>query len=127
MVLKAVCCCGSSSIEVSGEPTLNAVCHCDNCKRRTGSAFGWQAYFQDTQIVAVEGEFSQYRIRTEQERSFCARCGTTLFWKTAFMPGQTGIAAGAFVDPPLSHPTIEATSARRAAWVSLAEQLTCVT
>jgi len=90
MVRKAICCCGDSSIEVSGEPTLNGVCHCDNCKRRTGSAFGWQMYFLDTQVLATEGEFSVHRIRDEQRRFFCANCGTTLFWKSAFMPEQTG-------------------------------------
>jgi len=124
MVRKAVCCCGLSSIEVTGEPTLNGLCHCDNCKRRTGSAFGWQAYFRDTQVLTKQGEFSRYRIRNEQERSFCARCGTTLFWKSAFMPGQTGIAAGAFVDPPLPDPSVEATSQRRHAWVVLPKHLT---
>lgn len=124
MVRKAVCCCGESSIEVTGEPTLNGVCHCDNCKRRTGSAFGWQAYFRDTQIVAIEGEFSLHRIRNEQERSFCTRCGTTLFWKSAFMPEQTGIAAGAFVDPPLPDPGLEATTRGRVEWIALPAQLT---
>ena len=124
MVHKAVCCCGASSIHLMGEPSFNGVCHCDNCKRRTGSAFGWQAYFQDTQIVAIEGEFSQHRIRNEQDRSFCTRCGTTLFWKSAFMPEQTGVAAGAFVDTPLPAPRVEATFHRRVEWVALPESMT---
>ena len=121
MVRKAICCCGDSSIEVSGEPTLNGVCHCDNCKRRTGSAFGWQMYFLDTQVLAAEGEFSVHRIRDEQRRFFCANCGTTLFWKSAFMPEQTGIAAGAFTDPMLSEPTVVATPGKRVEWVTLPE------
>jgi len=37
---KALCCCGACSIEVEGDPAINAICHCANCKRRTGSAFG---------------------------------------------------------------------------------------
>ena len=123
MVRKAICCCGASSIEVRGEPSLNGVCHCDNCKRRTGSAFGWQAYFPDSQVVAVEGVFSKHWIRDEQERSFCAQCGTTLFWRSAFMPDQTGIAAGAFIDPPLPDPGLEATSQGRVGWVALPSDL----
>lgn len=43
MVRTATCCCGQTSIEVSGEPVFHCVCHCDNCKRRTGSAFGVSA------------------------------------------------------------------------------------
>jgi hypothetical protein len=119
MVRKAICCCGDSSIEVSGYPTLNGVCHCDNCKRRTGSAFGWQAYFLDTQVLATKGEFSEHRIRDEQRRFFCTNCGTTLFWKSAFMPEQTGVAGGAFIDPVLPEPTVVATTDRRMEWLTL--------
>jgi hypothetical protein len=119
MVRKASCCCGDCSIEVSGEPILNGVCHCDNCKRRTGSAFGWQAYFQDAQVIATNGRFSEHQIRGEQTRFFCARCGTTLFWKSAFMPEQTGIAAGAFVDPAFPEPTVIATPGRGVEWLTL--------
>jgi hypothetical protein len=118
MVRKATCCCGFSSIEVKGDPTLNGVCHCDNCKRRTGAAFGWQAYFPDSHVIAKHGQFSQHRIRDEQERSFCSKCGTTLFWKSTFMPQHTGVAAGAFIDPPLPDPSVEATHDQRVGWVA---------
>ena len=123
MVRKAICCCGACSIEVEGEPTLNGVCHCENCRRRTGSAFGWQAYFLDAQVIATRGDFHQFPIRDEQQRWFCAHCGTTLYWKSAFMPGQTGIAAGAFVDPELPEPTVEATSHKRLEWLGFPKPL----
>jgi len=119
MVRKAFCCCGACSIEVEGEPTLNAVCHCGNCRRRTGSAFGWQVYFRDEQVRRREGQYAERLIRDEQVRSFCAACGTTLFWTSHFRPGETGIAAGAFTDatPPLPAPDIEARARERLDWV----------
>ena len=55
MTRKATCCCGACSIEVEGEPDLNALCHCTNCKKRTGSAFGWSAYFADGRIRGRSG------------------------------------------------------------------------
>jgi hypothetical protein len=120
---KAACCCGAAVIEVEGDPTLNAICHCDNCKRRTGSAFGWSAYFPDERVVSIEGEFLQHRIRDEAARSFCAKCGTTLFWKS-LLPEQTdvtGIAGGAFLDPPLPEPVASATDQKRVPWIELPE------
>src|SRR5687768_10292203 len=82
MTRKAHCCCGACSIEVEGEPVLNALCHCANCKRRTGSAFGWSAYFADEQVTAKTGNFGLYEITGKpQRRWFCATCGTTLLWK----------------------------------------------
>ena len=93
----ARCCCEACEIVVEGEPALNAICHCDNCKRRTGSAFGWSAYFPDEKVTAVRGELQRYEVTTAPaERFFCAACGTTLYWRTvSFMVGHTGIA-GAF-------------------------------
>ncbi len=84
MTRKATCCCGACTIAVEGEPRLNALCHCANCKKRTGSAFGWSAYFADDQILGRTGDFRAYEIAgaNPQHRWFCAACGSTLFWKS---------------------------------------------
>ena len=44
----ASCSCGQLRIETSGEPFRVSVCHCLNCKRRSGSAFAVQARFNPT-------------------------------------------------------------------------------
>ncbi len=124
MISKANCCCGACSIEIVGEPTLNAVCHCDNCRKRTGSAFGWQAYFSDDQVVSRQGAFSQYLIRDEQVRSFCTACGTTLYWTSSFMPQHVGVAGGAFAEHPIAAPNLEAACDNRREWLTFYNPLT---
>ena len=57
----ATCCCRDIGIEVEGEPEIHCVCHSDNCKRRTGSAFGISAYFKDAQIVQCIGETNVFK------------------------------------------------------------------
>ena len=52
----ARCSCGSASVRVSGEPIWQAVCHCNNCKQRTGSAFGVSAYFAKSAVLGFEGK-----------------------------------------------------------------------
>lgn len=47
VIRTATCCCWQASIGVEGEPKIHLVCHCNNCKKRTGSAFGISAYFAD--------------------------------------------------------------------------------
>ena len=123
MTYIARCCCQACELEVQGEPVLNALCNCDNCKRRTGSAFGWSAYFADDKLGQSKGELSRYELaHMSAERFFCAVCGTTLFWRsTAFMPGHTGIAGGCFTATPLPDPTLTATDAKRCAWLTLPE------
>lgn len=114
--MTARCCCGACTIEVAGAPVMNAICHCDNCKRRTGSAFGWSVYVVDEQVIGQSGALGCYEIPArEQRRWFCTVCGTTLFWKIDSQPGRTGIAGGCFVEP-LPAPTRSVVNQGRLAW-----------
>ena len=118
MIYQARCCCGDCSVEIEGEPTLNAVCHCRSCKRRTGSAFGWSVYFRTDDIRAQRGALTAYLVAGPPpgRRWFCSRCGTTLYWDG---DGQTGFAGGCFTDTPLPEPNITAQDEQRCAWVGL--------
>ncbi len=101
------CCCEQTTIEVDGDPEFYGLCHCDNCKRRTGSAFGVSAYFENDQIIAKTGETYVYEKTNwlgDQKRYFCKNCGTTLFWTLSEMANKTGVAGGCFTDNPLLEP-----------------------
>ena len=120
---KAVCCCGALEVEAAGEPVLNAICHCDNCKRRTGSAFGWSAYFPEASVT-VRGEVRIYAFEkpnTRQERSFCPNCGSTLYWRSSVIAGLVGVAGGPLVAGGLGEPTTSASEGSRCAWLDLPE------
>src|SRR5215467_11595804 len=55
----AHCCCGALRAEVTGEPPRVAICHCMECQRRTGSAFGLVIFFPKEQ-VRTEGPSKVY-------------------------------------------------------------------
>jgi hypothetical protein len=120
----AKCCCGHASIEVIGEPEIHGVCHCNNCKQRTGSAFGISAYFKTENVLAKHGEFSYYSFQGSQtnsfqERYFCIVCGTTLFWRLSTSPNLVGIAGGCFAENPLGEPTYTNSCKKKFSWVKL--------
>jgi hypothetical protein len=115
-------CCGDCSIEVAGEPALNAICHCSSCRTRTGTAFGWSSYFPDANVIAISGAPNVYAKdgAAGYNRFFCARCGTTLYWKSfGFLADHTGVAGGCFVDDPLPPPNLSAQDSDRCAWFGL--------
>lgn len=121
----ARCCCGDCTIAVEGEPVLNAICNCSSCKCRTGSAFGWSVYFPDDKVIAKAGALNVYAKDGDAgyNRFFCARCGTTLYWKSfGFLSDATGIAGGCFVDDPLPAPNLSAQDGNRCAWLEIPEE-----
>jgi hypothetical protein len=126
--MNAICACGAASITLDGPPTTLGVCHCTNCKRRTGSAFGISAYFGRDKVIEQRGDTKVYAFHHaaanhEQQRHFCTNCGTTLFWFISSMPDKIGVAGGCFADQGLPEPQYSVSHDKKAPWVSLPDSL----
>ncbi len=125
MTKTASCACARATITVTGEPVLHGVCHCTNCKQRTGSAFGISAYFPRTAVVGSAGDTNTYAFRSvqdhDQSRHFCTHCGTTLYWTLSALPELVGIAGGCFGEADLGEPTTSVTHSKKVGWVGLPE------
>jgi hypothetical protein len=112
---------------VNAPPSALGVCHCNNCKRRTGSAFGISAYFDRSAVVRQEGRTSVYSFHHaaqnhDQHRHFCSKCGTTLFWYVSTLPDMIGIAGGCFAERGLGEPTYSVSDDKREPWIALPSQ-----
>jgi hypothetical protein len=127
--MTATCACGQAAITVNAPPVMLGVCHCTNCKRRTGSAFGISAYFERSSVVDQRGETRAYAFHHaaqnhDQLRHFCTHCGTTLFWTVSNLPDRIGIAGGCFAGEGLPEPTYSVTDGKREPWLTLPEAWT---
>lgn len=118
MTRKGTCCCGSASIIVKDDPVLNGVCHCNDCKRRTGAAFGWNVYFPSAQVLEKSGDLVTYEPKAQpgQIRYACRQCASVLCWTTPGLPDAIGVPAGLFLDPPLPEPEGSYQHADHALW-----------
>jgi hypothetical protein len=98
------------------------MCHCLECQRRTGSAFGIQARWPKDQ-VDVTGRFTEFARRSDDGEEhtfrFCPDCGGTVFWTTRERPELVAVAVGAFADPSFPQPTISVYGSRRHPWLTL--------
>jgi len=120
----AQCCCGDLKIEVTGKPERHGMCHCNDCKRRTGSAFGLSAYFKNENVIILFGESVCYQVHNQnkdavQERFFCKKCGTTLYWNVSCYPQLTGVAGGCFAEDALDRPSYSASHGSKYDWVKV--------
>ena len=97
------CHCGAVRFRATNEPVRKAACHCRSCQRRTGSAFGMGAYFNESD-VELDGELRTYEHRSDESGrwlriEFCLNCGGTVTWTAEALPGMRAIAVGSFDDP----------------------------
>ena len=118
----ATCACGQLRLTCSGDPVRVSVCHCLDCQRRTGSAFGVQARYPLEQ-VAIEGEARTFTRSSDSGNDvthrFCATCGATVYWQLQAMPDFVSVAVGAFADPQFPEPWISVYGIRRHRWVRI--------
>ena len=102
------------------------VCHCNNCRKKSGSAFGQSSYFKEDNLVSIEGSFNSYVVENErgtQTRYFCKKCGTNLYWRTESLPDMVGVAGGCFVEDPLPIPGFTTWHGDMRPWLSLSDAI----
>jgi hypothetical protein len=122
----AACACGQLTAAVTGDPVRASVCHCLDCKQRTGSAFSWNIRFDRGQ-VATRGAAREFA-RTGDERSvitysFCPDCGVTVWYRNSDMPDMVAIPAGAFAATGQLPPVRSVYDpSRREPWISITAQ-----
>jgi hypothetical protein len=104
------CLCGAVRYRVKAEPQRGSACHCTFCQRRTGSAFGVGAYFNQGDVEFLKrGTLKSYEHRSDEtgrwlRMEFCTNCGGTVTWTAEALPGLRAIAGGSFDDPKWFQP-----------------------
>ena len=100
------CLCGKVRYRLTGNPDETegaGICHCTNCRRRTGSAFGVQVFFPKDAFQLTKGELKTYEYRSDVDRwvrtEFCRNCGTTMTWLAEWNPELRSIAFGTLDNP----------------------------
>jgi hypothetical protein len=97
------CSCGAVRFELADDPLWVLLCHCDACKKRTGSAYGISVMVENASVKAFTGKTQSY-VRTGDSGlsvryEFCPNCGTTLRWHVTLVPNCEGFAGGTFDQP----------------------------
>ena len=106
----ARCPCGALSATCHGEPSRVSLCHCNSCKRRSGSAFALQATYPEAAVIINGTPVMYERINDEGRWArfyFCATCGTTLWYRIELRPDMVSVPIGCFGTPNFPPPTFE--------------------
>lgn len=109
---------------VDGAREAVVACSCDDCRRRSGSAFGVGVYYPRA-AVAVTGEAREYVRATDSGNTFhtffCPTCGTSLYWYGSRDPSRIGLATGCFEASEQLPPDRSVYEARKQDWVDFGD------
>ncbi len=126
MKLSGHCHCGAVSYEVTGEPLRMAQCHCNACRRTTGTGHLVQAFFKKDH-VSISGKTQTHQSTSDsgntRTRHFCPTCGSRLFSENTKAPGGIGIAVGSFDDSAWFKPQVILYNAERPVWDTIDESI----
>lgn len=91
------CLCGKVSYNCHAEPNAIFNCHCEDCRRATGSVFGTNLFVTKDE-VEIFGEISFYTHTSDSgstmTKKFCPNCGSLLFGENSAKINVLSIRAG---------------------------------
>ena len=96
------CQCGAVRYRIEGEPRGLCACHCRECQRQSGSAFGMSLLVPADCFRLLSGELASFTRNTDSGRalecSFCPGCGTRIHHRGDFDPACVSVKAGSLDD-----------------------------
>jgi hypothetical protein len=119
------CLCRSIRFEVSLPSLYCAHCHCSMCRRSHGAGFvTWFGISRSAlRITAGEDHLVHHRSSDHATRSFCGRCGSSLFFASTLRSDHVDVALANMAAPIDRSPQMHVHFSDRAAWVTTDDAL----
>jgi hypothetical protein len=121
------CLCGAISYRADADPVAQAVCHCTDCQRQTGSPFSVFVGVPRAAFTVEGSTLASFATIGEDhggetQRSFCTACGSPVFSISPLAPELAFIKAGTLDDASWVQPTVEAWTRSAQPWSPQFEQ-----
>ena len=119
------CQCGDVRYAITGEPRLTVACHCTDCQRQSGSAFGMTLVVNESDFRLVQGEVKTWSSVSDAGRAklgaFCPRCGTRVYHKPEWRRNCISVKPGTFDDTHWLEPDMHIWTRSKQPWVVIPE------
>lgn len=123
------CQCGRVRYRLGGSPLALAVCHCRECQRQSGSAFGMSLVVRKQDFTLLSGELRDFTRSSDSGRdircAFCPDCGTRIVHEPRYAEGVLNVKAGTLDDTSTLAPALHAWTGSKQAWVEVPADLPC--
>jgi len=122
--IHGACLCGAVEFEIELPVRFCAHCHCSMCRRAHGAGFvTWAGVLHPHfRITAGDDRLVRFRSSPEAWRSFCATCGSSLFFESERWSGEVHVAV-ANLDRPPRPPAAHVFYSDRVDWITVDDHL----
>lgn len=119
------CLCGAVKFEITGPLDAIQICHCGQCRKAQGSAFGANIPVRLDQVHFLAGRrgVREYESSPGKLRAFCTTCGSPVYSRRPDTPDMLRIRAGTLDAPVDSRPVAHFHAASKADWFSITDAL----
>ena len=101
------CLCGLVQYKSTSDPLVIQNCHCDQCRKATGSVFLTNVFIKEENFN-LSGETNNFihlsDAGSEMTKFFCPKCGSQIYGKNSARPGMVTIRAGSVNEKEIIKP-----------------------
>lgn len=112
------CLCRAVRFEVTADLAPIQICHCGDCRKAQGAAFGANipVATADFRLVAGAEQLLAYESSPGKERVFCRTCGSPIFSRLTARPDLVRLRAGSLDTPIATEIGFHMQTASKANW-----------
>src|SRR5262249_50139223 len=120
-IFSATCLCGGIQLQYSGEIGPANYCHCEDCRKVTGSAFNVgvrvdRAGLELDATTELRCHRSTSARGSMMERWFCGACGSPIYTLHDHRPTEAWVKAGIINQPEIVQPVFEIWTCDKVPW-----------
>lgn len=124
-MLQGRCLCGEVQYEYTGELGPIAMCHCSQCRRAQGTAFGTNSPIQAAEFRFASGSdlVREFESTPGKKRAFCRNCGSPLYSRLDSKPDLLRLRIGTLSTPIDAQPAYHIYAGSAADWYEFTDVL----
>jgi hypothetical protein len=117
--------CEAVRYEISGALGPLGYCHCSQCRRASGSAFGANADAAKREFRFTSGAelIREFESSPDTFRAFCSRCGSPIYKRSNAKPEVIRIRLGSLDEDPGLRARVHVFAGDKAPWYEITDAL----
>lgn len=122
------CYCGAISYTAKGAPVIVAQCHCEACRRLSGTGHSVGAMFE-AEAVDTAGSVAQFHYTSDKgttvTKAFCPDCGSPIYGTNSASPNHLTLTLGSMDDASDLTPSVAIFQSKRPHWDQIGPDAVC--